>query len=383
MPPGELTAPAGSQPFEATVLAPLSPGEPYLIGGVIKAPTPAAQGFRPVAPLQVAVWVSPSAKGPWRLADFRDDPQRDGPNETITYLATSRSNTVGFGWRNSPTEGYPRPSAWVASSGDRTWTEVIEDREFFGGPNIVGYGGMTAGPHGDFIAGTWTDGRGHPVLSVWSSPNGSSWSQNFTDPAFEGEPGELPYGAGVGDSSSGVLVVGTLEVPTHANPSARRGAIWFSPDGKAWSRTLAGVIARSYPLSTFGAVGALPAGWIIAGTVGPSATARPFAWSVGPDGKRLTPVSLPGSDRRGSVDLTAVAANRAQVAIAGSDDGRPVIWSAPLSGGRPGSWREVLGPPAPPWPVQRVVISAGATSTMVDLVGQSDAQVWVAPTTSF
>ncbi|HET6875266.1 MAG TPA: hypothetical protein VFH70_10830, partial [Acidimicrobiales bacterium] len=151
-------------------------------------------------------------------------------------------------------------------------------------------------------------------------------------------------------------------------------------NGTAWRRILGGAIARSYPFSAFGAVAALPAGWMIAGTVGPSGAAKPFAWYVEPDGRRLTSFPLPASGRRGNFDLTSASADRTQVAIAGSDDGRPVIWSASLRGGRPGPWREAVPPPRPPWPVQRVVISTGAVSTMVDLVGRNDTEVWIAPT---
>lgn len=297
------------------------------------------------------------------------DPERDGPYETIEYLASSGSQAFAFGWRNSPTEGYPRPSVWRSTNAVGAWQEIIEAREFFGGPNVIAFGGTSSGPHGEFVAGTWTNPNGRTVLSVWRSTDGSTWAQDASDPTFEGLAGEIPFASGIADNSSGVLLSAAVEIPTHADPTGRRGAIWFSSDGRHWNRLFAGKLAKQWPQSVFGAVVATPTGWSIAGESG--AAGVPTVWTVGESGASIQGTTLPGVGS--GATLTAISAGPTRVVAAGVARGRPVMWARVGSGGA-SNWAPVVPPPATD--VQSVALSTGDQGTIVLLIGRDETSVW-------
>jgi hypothetical protein len=202
----------------------------------------------------------------------------------------------------------------VAGPGLR-WDEIVEPREMFGGPDIIGVGGVAAGPHGDFVAGTWTDARSHPVVAVWRSPDGRTWSRDSTDPSFVGRSGEVPFGTAVADGPHGVLVTGTAEVPTRSDPTGQRGALWYSPDGVRCRRILSGAIAAPREHSTFAAVTATGSGWLIAGTEGTGPTTRATVWTLDSDLRRVRATPLPPST--GPVTVTAMTPDRDRVLVAG------------------------------------------------------------------
>ena len=351
---------------------------PWLIGGVIPAAAPAPGAFRPFNYPTVAIWVAPSPNGPWKLASMRADTQRDGPSETIMFLATGRAPAIAFGWRNSPTEGYPRPSVWDAKEpGDDDWTEIVEDREFFGGPAIVGFGGTASGPHGYFVAGTWTSPSGALVASVWSSPDGVTWSRDATDPSFAGQAGQVPFVNGIADAPAGVLMVGTAGTPTRADPGAERGVLWYSPDGRRWSRVDAARISLLLPDSEFGAVAATADGWLVGGESRTDGAARPVAWFVPAGRPTGRPVSL---DRGGSasVTVTSVAVDRSRAVVAAVIHGHVEMWTATVHDGVPGRWSGMEAPPSSPVSLLRVVVSISPTAIAVDLVGKAGSEVWSA-----
>jgi hypothetical protein len=298
-------------------------------------------------------------------------PGRDGPNETILYFAGAGSETVAFGSRASPTEGYPRPSAWTEDSSG--WLEAVEAREVFGGPDIVGYGGMTQGPQGFFISGTWSDSHGHAEASVWGSPDGTDW-ERIGDPSFEGLPGETPLGEGIADGQAGVLLAATAEAPTRSNPTMTHGALWYSATGHGWTRVSAPRMNGSE--TTARAVVSTGNGWLVAGTVEHRGQRLAAVWPVS---SRLTvgsPQVLPGTGA-GPLDVTAEDADRSQVIVAGVSDGRPVIWVAGLGRhGAPAGWRREEAPPGGPADLQRVAVSMSIDGTIVALVGKSASAIW-------
>jgi hypothetical protein len=349
---------------------------PALLGGVVIATPPSAgRFFSSQGTRSVAVWSAPSPSGPWSAARMDADPGRDGPNETIEYLARYGTQALAFGWRNSPTEGYPRPSAWDArGSGERAWQEIVEPREFFGGPNILGFGGAAEGPHGDFVVGTWTNPESRTVLSVWHSTDGRTWAQDASDPSFGGGAGEIPFAAGVADGARGVVVIATAELPTHADPLGQRGSLWYSPDGRRWSRVLGSQIADRWPRSVFSSVVATDTGWLVAGTTG--AVKAPTVWSIGADAESIQATALPPGRSAASVTatVTAMATNQERVVVAGLESGRPVIWTATLGSTGVGHWLQVRAPPATG--LQSVALSTGPHGTIVSLIGRDSTRVW-------
>jgi hypothetical protein len=359
-----VSAPRSTAFTPAVAAAPQ--GQGWLIGGVV---------LDPAGERGVAIWTSSGQAGPWTRSSMQAIAGRDGPNETIFDIAGAGARLVAFGYRRSPTEGYPRPSTWVSDQvTGATWREILEDREFFGGPDIVGFGDMAVGPHGYTIAGTWTDPQGHPVMAVWRSGDGSAWSRDSTDPSFEGLPGEIPFASGVADGPGGILLVGTIETPTPADPLRRRGGIWFSGSGGRWTRV---PVARAGPSTTFDAVAAVGTGWVIAGTQHVHGRSRPAVWPVDQNLHVGVPANLPQPPGN-PVEPTVTAAAGAVVLVAGPQGHRGVIWESRLVAGVPHGWKLVASPPDAPFPLTSVALAAGGSGVMMSLVGSDVSRLWVA-----
>lgn len=370
MPGWRLQSPPGSQPFPDTVLAG-GGGRPWLIGGVIVTPEPATPEGLVVAneARRVAIWEARAPGGPWKLVGMNAVAGRDGPFETVLYLARRATASVAFGSRASPTEGYPRPSTWTRTMDG--WSEKLAPRELFGGPDIVGYGGMATGPGGFFLAGTWSDSRGHAEASVWGSPDGSRWSRASAQ-TFEGTTGETPFGEGVADNEHGVVLIATAEAPTNRDPASQHGAAWFSGDGASWARLGPGVPGRS----TFGAVVAETNDWVIAGTIGSSGRERAAVWTVGTDVSIHPARPLPGPPTS-HVRITAAWSSGSRTFVAGVADGHPALWSAPNgASGIPSKWSRIQTPPGSLADLQRVSGSSSPGSTLLVMIGKASSEVW-------
>ena len=370
------------------------PATPWLLGGTVVD----TAGNR-----RVHIWSAPSPAGPWQPADMVAVPGLDGPQETIEYL-TARSpagaGPIAFGYRLSPDEGYPRPSAWVAGdAGGRSWSEIHEDREFFGGPDIVSFGGLSEGPHGCYVAGTWTDGRGRPVISTWRTTDGRDWTHDFTEPAFEGAAGEVPFASGVADGPAGVLVAGSVETPTRSDPGRQQGALWLAADGIHWRRLAVqtepgakgGAIgaSESGPGTTFDAVAAVPGGWLVAGTLtvagGGTAAPRavPAVWAVDAQGvlsrpQRLKVTAAAGSDGTAVVP-TAIDVAGGRVTVAARAGGRALLWSAPLAKRGLPAPHPVAAPDAEVPQLQTVRVATGPAATVVVMTGADASVVYQSP----
>jgi hypothetical protein len=126
---------------------------------------------------------------------------------------------------------------WVARS-PGVWQEASVGREVFGGENVVGIGNVTAGPHGVFLAGSWSAAGERSSAAVWASADGLTWSRNDHDPTFAGDPSELPQASDVADGPAGVVLVGRAPAPAPGDPTAEHGAIWWSATGSGWARVL-------------------------------------------------------------------------------------------------------------------------------------------------
>lgn len=351
IPYGALVAGVASQPYVAAV-QPGGPGRPWLLGGAVVDPG----GTR-----RVRIWSAPSPAGPWRAGRTVAVPGRDGPLETIEGLARGPAGTNAFGYRLSPDEGYPRPSTWLAAGpGDPPWREIGQDVEFFGGPDIISFGGMSEGPHGCFVAGTWTGPSNRPVISVWRSGDGLHWSHDFSAPAFAGRPGEVPFATGVADGPDGVLIAGTVERPTPADPGREAGGLWYSPDGDRWSRLAVPDPPAAGPGSTFDAVGAVPGGWLVAGTRPGPHGPRPAVWMVdGADHRVRLLGLLPAGPAPAAAVPTSVAVTATRIVVAGRAGTRAALWEAAPGRRGPGRFSAVAGPAADVPGLQTVRVASG------------------------
>jgi hypothetical protein len=247
---------------------------------------------------------------------------------------------TAFGSRLSPTEGYPRPSTWFASSGRAaapSWQEVLADRELFGGPNVVAVGGMSSGPHGYFITGTWIGPDVHVVAAVWRSADGLHWTRDDTDPAFDAGPGTQSYGYDVADGASGLLLGGTTATPSRQDPTREVGTLWHSTDGDRWTR-LPPVPGKGSRV-TVRAVRPLGPGWVAAGGAG----AQPEIWLVDAH-LRVKTQALPAA---GGATVYDLAVTPESVLAAGiTPSGAAMVWAASRHYQQLGRWRLVNAPPA-------------------------------------
>ena len=353
----------------ATVAAP-STGGPWLVGG---------DTLTPDGVTRVGIWSASSPTGPWRRAAMNAVPDRDGPYETILGFARSAGRTVALGSRNSPEEGYPRPSTWSDDAPSTPWQEALADRELFGGPDIVALGNITAGPHGFTVAGTWVGPSGHPGAAVWRSTDGTHWVRNDTDPALAGGPGETPLALDVADNRRGVLVVGSASAPVPGHAGHERGALWYSPTGASWVR-LSGSDPRldRAGQTAVTAVRSLGGGWIAAGTTTDGTRSRPMIWSVDAN-LGLRAQALPVDARQPPATITGLTVSTTIAVAAGVAGGQPVFWAAPVDHARVGRWQRLPpGPgPAPPG-LRTVAVAAGPGGVTTVLAGSTASQVWVA-----
>jgi hypothetical protein len=353
----------------ATVAAP-SAGQPWLVGG---------DTLTPDGVTHVGIWSASSPTGPWHQAVMNAVPDRDGPYETILGFAPSPGRTVALGSRNSPEEGYPRPSTWSDDVASTPWQEALADRELFGGPDIVALGNITAGPHGYTVTGTWIGPSGHPGVAVWRSTDATHWVRNDTDPALAGAPAETPLALDVADNRRGVLVVGSAAAPVPGQAGHRRGAMWYSPTGTSW----VGLFGSDPRLNQAGqtaivAVRTLDDGWVAAGTTTDGTRSRPMIWSVDAD-LRMRAQALPVGTDQPPVAVSALTVSTTVAVVAGVAGGRPVYWAAPVDGGRLGSWQRLQPGPGPvPEGLRTVVVAAGAAAVTTVLAGSTTSQVWVA-----
>lgn len=333
---------------------------PWLLGGNTVSPS----GVN-----MVAIWSASGPGGPWRRDGLLPVPGRDGPNETILGFAAGEA----LGSRHSPTEGYPRPSAWVrATTG--TWVEVLEPREMFGGPDIVAIGdesdgGITAGSHGFHVAGAWIGPGDRVVAAVWAAPEGATWTRDDTNQAFTAGATTQSYGYDIADGPDGLLMVGTVSVPTHAHPTAQVGAIWYSPDGIRWAHTAQLGGAGQTVLASVRAVGD---SWVAGGQRTTAGVSTPTVWYVTAS-RAPSAHTLPGVD---SAVVDDLAVTSTEVVAAGhTDDGTAVLWAAPRHGDAIGGWRLLQAPPTGPrWDSARVAATPSATVLVV--FDGSRSEVW-------
>jgi hypothetical protein len=340
-------------------------GGPWLLGGGLAA----GNGV-----IHVSIWSAPAPSGPWRQDALSSIPGRDGPNETILGFArpAGLGPMTAFGSRPSPTEGYPRPSTWFASSGGAaapSWQEVLADRELFGGPNVVAVGEMSSGPHGYFVTGTWIGPDVHVVAAVWRSPDGVHWTRDDTDPAFDAGPGTESYAYDVADGASGLLLGGTTATPTRQDPTKEVGTLWHSTDGTRWTRLppLPGTGSRL----TVRAVRPLGAGWVAGGSAG----ARPEVWVVD-DRLGVRARALPAA---GGAAVYGLAVTPGSVLAAGvTPAGAGLVWAASRHGDRLGDWRLVSPPPAGGgWSGASLAVGAG--QVVLVMFDDDGSEVWRAP----
>lgn len=167
--------------------------------------------------------------------------------EVIHGFAASTDGMVLLGKLDSTTPTFRRPAVWFSTDGE-SWQQVGTDvfvtaevnQVVAGGPGFVAVGSDCAGPAPD---------RCNADPAIWTSPDGQSWQRVPHDPTIfpgcldQGGHEVHPYlevrlaGCTNGDyrptiehvsaTDDGLLAVGYDPTWT---------ALWYSPDGLAWTR---------------------------------------------------------------------------------------------------------------------------------------------------
>ena len=329
---------------------------------------------------QVAIWESPRPMGPWARTPMAAVAGRDGPNETIFSIAGGAGEMAAFGYRRSPTEGYPRPSTWISPAGPGLhWREILESREFLGGPDIIGFANLTYGPHGFTLAGTWTDARAGSTLAVWRSPDGVSWTRDSTEPSFDGTADQIPGASGVADSPAGLLLAGTIETPVPTDPGRQEGGLWYSAMGQSWSRlALSADTEPAASSTTFDALAAVPGGWIVVGTERTGSRTRPVAWTVEGSRQVSRPIPLP-NPAGGDFRPLAIAVDGKRVLVVGSSGDRSVVWTSAAGWPPSSGWKVVKGPAPTGFTISSASVSPGRSGIVLVLSGSEESDEWWTP----
>ncbi len=164
-----------------------------------------------------AVWTSTDGASWVRVVDT--DSALGGTNDqAILGVAGNESGLVAVGYDSSG--GDWDTTVWTSPDGD-TWTRVADNPAVFGGPGDQQVARVVAGGPGFVAGGRETSGNGMDAV-VWTSVDGTEWVR-VADPGsvFGGPRSQRIFN--VAATSFGVIAVGFSEAPT----GDWDGAIWI------------------------------------------------------------------------------------------------------------------------------------------------------------
>ncbi|WP_433125857.1 hypothetical protein ACQPWW_24670 [Micromonospora sp. CA-240977] len=299
-------------------------GRWFLAGGVLDA----EGGTRPAA------WTSVDGTT-WTVQQVRPD-SFYGRQNVFLSVACRDGKAALIGAKVGGAHGYPRISTWRQVA-DGALVEVQASFETYGGPTAVNVSRLTAGASGWLIVGNRSAG----AASWVSAPDAAEFALVEGAPELASDAVGVTWAFDAVATSPGWLAVGGL-LP--AGRIDRDPAVWSSPDGRSWRRTvlpggseyeemqrvtLVGGVPVAVGLrgATFGAWRQEAGGWVAAGT---------FARRAG--------AGVPG--------VTSLVSSGDRLLAAVTDGARHSVW---VSTDRGGSWREVTMPLDVPAGVDRDV----------------------------
>ncbi|MEU7587536.1 hypothetical protein AB0A95_14685 [Micromonospora sp. NPDC049230] len=240
-------------------------GRWFLVGGVLDA----QGGTRPAA------WTSVDGTT-WTVQPVRAD-SFYGRQNVFLSVACREGAAALIGAKVGGAHGYPRVSTWRQVA-DGALVEVQASFETYGGPTAVNVSRLTGGAPGWLIVGNRSAG----AASWVSSPAAAEFALVEGAPELASDPAGVTWAFDAVATSSGWLAVGGL-LP--AGRIDRDPAVWSSPDGRSWRRTvlpggseyeelqrvtLVGGVPVAVGLrgATFGAWRQEAGGWVAGGTFG-------------------------------------------------------------------------------------------------------------------
>ena len=309
----------------------------------------------------------------------------DGSHTRLLSVGRLDSTLVAAGVAVGALHGNLRPTLW-RSGPSQALNELNLPRELFGGPKSITFDGLATGSLGGFVAGTWTGSANQPVAQVWHTSDGLDWERLDGIAPMASTADELLAGRAVAVGPHRVVVIGAAFHLSRLG-DGDDGAIWWSDDGRRWTRaatspahlggpgdqelrvaaaTADGFVAGGSDAGSSGAGGAVGAGDAggAGGAGGSAASVQAAAiWWSG-DGLSWHRVArLPAAQGR-QATVTALASAGGRRWAAGVVGGAPRLWSSPDGQ----TWNaEPLPPSVPATGVQTVTMAAGAGLLMIIL----------------
>ncbi len=147
--------------------------------------------------------------------------------QTMLGVTAGGPGLVAVGWDASG--GDENASVWTSPDGV-TWSRVPHDEAVLGGRGSQWMLDVTAGGPG-LVAVGWDASGGDENAAVWTSPDGATWSRVVSTEGVFGGDGDQEM-LSVTSGGPGVVAVGLAESEDWD------AAVWTSPDGANWSRVL-------------------------------------------------------------------------------------------------------------------------------------------------
>ena len=207
-----------------------------------------------------AVWASADGLTWWRVPG--DEAVFGGAgDQAMVMVAAVGPGLVGVGYDFSGGDG--EATVWTSPDGV-TWSRVPADAALFGGVGDQVMVAVAAGGPGLIAAGYDSSG-GDRDAAVWVSPDGLVWSRVPAD--------EEVFGGGADQTIWSVIAGGPGLVAVGDDVSGGDGdaAVWTSSDGLAWSRVAAdaavfgGAADQSMQAVAVGGAGLVAVGFDFAG----------------------------------------------------------------------------------------------------------------------
>ncbi|MFG1892802.1 hypothetical protein ACGFIP_02105 [Micromonospora zamorensis] len=296
----------------------------FVVGGVVDA----EGGTRPAA------WTSVDGTT-WTVLPIRAE-SFYGRQNVFLSVACRDGRAALIGAKVGGAHGYPRVSTWRQVA-DGALVEVQASFETYGGPTAVNVSRLTAGAQGWLIVGNRSAG----AASWVSSPDAAEFALVEGAPELASDAVGVTWAFDSVATSSGWLAVGGL-LP--AGRIDRDPAVWSSPDGRSWRRTVLPGSSEYEELQRVVLVGGVPVAVGLRGAVFGAWRQEAESWvSAGTFGRRAG---------AGVPSVTSLVSSGDRLFAAVTDGARHSVW---VSSDRGGSWREVTAPLDVPAGVDRDV----------------------------
>jgi hypothetical protein len=207
----------------------------------------------------VAVWTSPDGFD-WSRVPHDEVAFGGTGNQWAVDVVAGELGVVAVG--SDFKAGYGDAAVWTSADGS-TWRRVPNEDEALGDFGDQGMWSVTLGGPGVVAVGWAWYGIEQYRAAVWTSPDGTAWTQVPDGPNLRGGVGKATFMYAVASSDAGFVAVGNeSSLGLETDP-----AVWTSADGLIWSRVtdpegkLARPGAQAMAAVAIGPDGLVAVGW--------------------------------------------------------------------------------------------------------------------------